>query len=255
LKSRERLGSWICRIAVVVACMGVAVIGCGGGDGGSDDDELTGPVEPGFFIGETSQGEPFSIAVSSIRSVFVSCGGPQFGIFTRFDPPEPVAVDGSFAVNVVTGSRFLGVSGIFQSQERVRGTISGDPFCAGRFRARRCHPPDPACLDNDGDTIPDGVDPDGGRLPTPTPTVTVTPTSTAPTPTPTPGGPTSTALSPTPVATPEEFCGNGVIDEDEGEECDGENLGGETCESLGNEGGGTLRCDECSFDEDDCEFE
>jgi hypothetical protein len=252
LKRRAVFGIWVSRAAIAVACVGLMAIGCGGG-GGSDDDELVGEVTPGFFIGETNQGEPFSLAVDSIRSVYVSCGGPAFGVFTEFDPPEPIAVDGSFAVNVVTGSRFLTVTGTFQSQDRVRGTIDGDPFCEGGFEARRCNPANPACFDNDGDTIPDGVDPDGGRIPTPTPTPTLTPTSTAPTPTVTPGGPTATVVpvTPTPEETPEELCGNGQIDEDDNEDCDGMNLGGATCESLGYTSG-TLRCDECLFDEDDC---
>ncbi len=45
-------------------------------------------------------------------------------------------------------------------------------------------------------------------------------------------------------------CGNGVIDA--GEECDGTNLGGETCERLG-QMGGTLKCtSDCIFDLSEC---
>ncbi len=47
-------------------------------------------------------------------------------------------------------------------------------------------------------------------------------------------------------------CGNGVIDE--GEECDGMNTNGQTCQDVGNYGGGTLRCTaECTFDTTQCE--
>ena len=43
-----------------------------------------------------------------------------------------------------------------------------------------------------------------------------------------------------------DLCGNGAIDE--GEDCDGDNLGGETCLTLGHGGGGELSCtDECKF--------
>lgn len=255
MKTRAPFSTRVCRTVGLAAVVALVATGCGGG--GSDDDGLTGPVAAGFFIGETNQGEPLSVAVGSIRSVFVSCGGRAFGIFTRFEPPEPIAADGSFAVTVATDSRSLTVAGSFQNQDRIRGTIHGDPFCEGNFDAVRCNPADPGCQDADGNTIPDGVEPDGGRTPTPTPTVTVTPTSTAPTPTVTPGGPTGTAatLTPTPVETPEELCGNGRIDEDDNEECDGTNLNGLTCETLPDEEfiGGTLRCDElCFFDTDDC---
>jgi hypothetical protein len=51
---------------------------------------------------------------------------------------------------------------------------------------------------------------------------------------------------------PADPCGNGEIDL--GEECDGANLAGQTCESLGF-GEGTLAChDDCVFDIDDCDW-
>ena len=46
-------------------------------------------------------------------------------------------------------------------------------------------------------------------------------------------------------------CGNGVIDA--GEDCDGTNLGGQTCESLGYERGKLACGDNCRFDATDCE--
>ena len=46
-------------------------------------------------------------------------------------------------------------------------------------------------------------------------------------------------------------CGNGVIEA--GEDCDGDNLGGATCESLGN-GSGVLFCaSNCTYDTSECE--
>ncbi len=47
-----------------------------------------------------------------------------------------------------------------------------------------------------------------------------------------------------------ELCGNGVIDP--GEECDGEDLGGATCEDLGYYGGELACGDDCTFDESGC---
>jgi hypothetical protein len=47
------------------------------------------------------------------------------------------------------------------------------------------------------------------------------------------------------------YCGDGVRDETEG--CDGSDLGGDTCETLGWLGGGTLACQaSCTPDESDC---
>jgi hypothetical protein len=50
------------------------------------------------------------------------------------------------------------------------------------------------------------------------------------------------------------FCGDAVIDLFE--DCEGNNLNGETCKSLGYDGG-TLRCDEefCELDEERCTLE
>jgi cysteine-rich repeat protein len=51
----------------------------------------------------------------------------------------------------------------------------------------------------------------------------------------------------------DERCGNGYVDFGVGERCDATNLAGESCESLGYTGGGTLVCNEfCRFDEGDC---
>ena len=50
---------------------------------------------------------------------------------------------------------------------------------------------------------------------------------------------------------PPAMCGNGIIDD--GEQCDGGNLGGFTCVDLGYDGG-TLACDmiTCTFDASGC---
>ncbi len=55
----------------------------------------------------------------------------------------------------------------------------------------------------------------------------------------------------TPAIEPDATCGNGIIEA--GEQCDGANLGGETCATLG-EGEGTLACDSvmCEFDVSMC---
>jgi hypothetical protein len=49
-------------------------------------------------------------------------------------------------------------------------------------------------------------------------------------------------------------CGDGVIDVDDGEECDGSALGGNNCTTIGmGFGGGTLRCGAaCTFDTSGC---
>jgi hypothetical protein len=48
---------------------------------------------------------------------------------------------------------------------------------------------------------------------------------------------------------PPAVCGDGVVDE--GEDCDGTNLDGETCTSLGYYGG-TLSCNDCTYDLASC---
>ncbi|MBU1218324.1 hypothetical protein KKF34_15865 [Myxococcota bacterium] len=49
------------------------------------------------------------------------------------------------------------------------------------------------------------------------------------------------------------LCGNGLIDDSEGEECDGSELGENTCSSLGYYVDGPLTCDsECMFDRGNC---
>ena len=59
---------------------------------------------------------------------------------------------------------------------------------------------------------------------------------------------------------PEELCGNGIIDEEQDEECDfndkGDKLGRATCESLGFSEGGELTCDRetCIFDTSLCKL-
>ena len=86
----------------------------------------------------------------------------------------------------------------------------------------------------------DGSRPGGTALPEPTKT---------PTGTPVPGTPTVTV-----TATPGPNCGNGVVDTDEGEECDGINLDGMTCSDLCDEGAGALGCTAlCIFDFTSCE--
>jgi len=64
-------------------------------------------------------------------------------------------------------------------------------------------------------------------------------------------GPESTTQDPTNNTTNPGMCGNGTLDANE--QCDGGNLNGFTCESLGNTGG-TLLCDgvTCTFDTSMC---
>lgn len=67
-----------------------------------------------------------------------------------------------------------------------------------------------------------------------------------------PSGPTVTATFTDTGDPPLTFCGDGVLGADE--ECDGDDLGGETCESLG-AFGGDLGCDDdCVFDIQGCSF-
>jgi hypothetical protein len=247
------LGTLLTRTAIALIAVGALAVGCGGG-GGGDDEGLEGPVAAGFFVGTTDEGEPMSIQADSIRAIFISCGGTGFEYFALYDPPEPISVNGDFAVNVVSGLRFLSVSGSFISQNRVQGTISGDPFCNGDFDLRRCNPDDPKCQDKTPENnIPDGIQPTPTATLTATPTPEPTATSTAATPTSTVSGVTPTAPTPTTSPTPDatELCGNGIIDTEDAEECDGNDLGGATCVSEGHTGG-TLTCDDCSFDEEGC---
>src|SRR6185369_16627046 len=151
-------------------------------------------------------------AVGSIRAVFFRCSGAI--VSERFDPPEPVAADGSFAVEVHGDAGTLVVTGELVTSDRIEGAIAGNPACNGSFVARRCNPSTQACGDRDGDLIPDQVDPDSGSSPTPARTPTAHTTS----------GATSTASSstsartatPTPATTP--VCGNGIVEGDE--QCD-----------------------------------
>ncbi len=107
----------------------------------------------------------------------------------------------------------------------------------------------------------------GAATPTPigpTP-ANATPTPIGPTPTPanatpTPVGPTPTPLptvGPTPKPTAGPLCGNGEIDWDQGEECDGQNLDAEDCETLfggSDTCSGSLSCTaECRFDGSQCD--
>jgi hypothetical protein len=57
-----------------------------------------------------------------------------------------------------------------------------------------------------------------------------------------------------PLGQDTDFCGNGKVDEDQDEECDGEKLGRATCQSLGFSGGGVLTCDPetCIYDTSMC---
>jgi hypothetical protein len=48
-------------------------------------------------------------------------------------------------------------------------------------------------------------------------------------------------------------CGNGIVDLDVGEQCDGSNLNGETCASLQPGWSGKLHCDDnCNYDNSMC---
>lgn len=50
----------------------------------------------------------------------------------------------------------------------------------------------------------------------------------------------------------ESFCGDGRIDRDRGEECDGQDLGGATCLSLLNEQGALGCTEDCRYDDTMC---
>jgi hypothetical protein len=62
--------------------------------------------------------------------------------------------------------------------------------------------------------------------------------------------PTTTTATTTTTSVP--TCGNGRLDP--GEQCDGTNLFGRTCLTLGFHGGGQLMCKDCLFDNHDCRF-
>jgi hypothetical protein len=97
----------------------------------------------------------------------------------------------------------------------------------------------------------DAVDRDLAALRTGSSTTTTAtsppPGSTATTSTLAPGSTTSSTTTTT-VPT----CGNGRLDP--GEQCDGTNLFGRTCLTLGFHGGGQLMCHDCLFDNRDCRF-
>jgi hypothetical protein len=54
------------------------------------------------------------------------------------------------------------------------------------------------------------------------------------------------------AASQADTCGNGDIDIAKGEQCDGANLGGESCESLSEGSTGRLVCVKCEFDTSMC---
>jgi hypothetical protein len=230
-------------IAVIIAA---TVAGCG------DNTNTNGggrSVTPGFFIGETASHEDLSIAVGSIRAVFFRCAGQSE--YERFDPPEPIAGDGAFAVEMHSNGITFVVTGEITDDDRIDGAIAGNSGCHGTFVAHRCDPQTQDCGDRDGDLIPNEVDPDTTTSPTPqrTPTAAVTASATvigsaSATPATTAsGGPTPTA-----TATPNSaLCGNGVLDE--GEECDKNAIDNSgcfedvcTCEDFCDDAGGTLSC-------------
>ncbi len=225
------------RTGILSAVLCCAVVACGDSD--RTNVRIPGDaITPGFFVGETAQGGDMSIAVDSIRSVFLVCGADD--VFRLFDPPAPFGLDGRFSVRLGPADQ-IAVRGRIVNDDRLEGTISGDPDCEGDFVVRRCDPADEGCGDADGDTIPDRVDPDAGPRPTQTPR---------------PATPTPTGIKPTPTATAtpgENLCGNGAVDEDE--ECDGSDLDDYTCYDLCDQEdeGGTLRCNsDCTFDFSRC---
>jgi len=261
------------RIAVLAATLGLVTAGCGDGDfnGGGRS------VQPGFFIGTTAEGGNLAIAVGSIRAIFFQCGATN--VSQRFDPAEPVAGDGGFAVDFQANGQSVLVTGRIED-DTIRGTITGNLECAGDFVARRCNARRQACGDRDGDLIPDEVDPDSGGTVTPSPTAsgptaTVAPTATpfpasatptGPSPTPSPSGSATFTPSPTVSPTPNGTCGNGQLESDE--ECDFKGpifdtdlcVGSCSCIDFCDTPGGTLTCagdctisfDECAAGPDNC---
>lgn len=248
--------SWL-RMSPIVLVLALAVfvaVGCGGDGGGSDEEEFSGTATAGVYIGQTSEHETITLEVpatnlTTVRNVFVGCGGPGFDIGEVEPDPTPViASDGTFTVFLETenATRLLTLQAQFRSPVRIRGTISGDPFCDGNFEATLCqpsgHPDDLSCA---------------GTTPTPTPTVTKSATPTiSPTPTisVTPTGPTPSPTTVTPAPEPTAVCGNSEIEDEE--ECDSENLDDNDCETLCAdqvEPGGTLSCTpQCKYDFSQC---
>jgi hypothetical protein len=244
--SRLQEESMISRMRILVT---IAVASCwaiaGCGDNSNTSRDVT-TVTPGFFIGETHNGEDLSIAVGSIREIFFRCSG--LIVSERFDPPEPVAGDGSFAVEVHSGPGTFIVSGQIVSNDRIEGAIAGTAACDGSFVARRCNPSTQACGDRDGDLIPDEVDPDASTSPTPARTPTAVATS----------GATASAPTPSATASPTAVCGNGILEGDE--ECDKHAIDDSscfedvcTCEDFCDDAGGTLSCNsDCTLNFSHC---
>lgn len=231
-------------LTAAVACMLVAC-----GDNSNENGQR---ITSGFFIGETHQGEDLSIAVGSIRAVFFRCAGQAE--YQRFNPPEPVAGDGAFAVEVEANGITFVVSGVISDNDRIDGAIAGNSACNGTFVAHRCDPGMQDCGDRDGDLVPDEIDPDANASPTPARTSTPAPTATG-------GGSTSTPAvtpTPTPTASPNDLCGNGVLDA--GEECDHNAIDDTgcfedvcTCEDFCDDAGGTLSCNaDCTLNFSNC---
>lgn len=97
----------------------MTIAGCG-------DEDVTvrssGTVPAGFFIGQTATGGNLSIAVGSIRAVFFRCGSVI--VSQRFSPPEPVAVDGSLAVEIAANGVHFTVTGQLVGDDRIDGAIA-----------------------------------------------------------------------------------------------------------------------------------
>jgi hypothetical protein len=233
------------RIVLGMAALCCLTAGCGDSD---IHVERGNDVDPGFFIGETADGGDLSIAVGSIRAVFFRCG--DVNEYRRFDPPEPVATDGSFAVEFEANGSLFTLTGEIVSDDRIIGAIAGNAACDGAFVATRCDRDSQGCGDADGDLIPDEVDPVGSGSPTPnrTPT-TIATVATTGTATVAPSLTGAATASPTPAATstPTGLCGNGVLDGDE--QCDGNQIDNTscfedvcTCEDFCDDAGGALSC-------------
>jgi hypothetical protein len=239
---------------VLTASLGWIIAGCGGGGGGGNGNDnggtSGGAVTPGFFIGQTQSGEALSIAVDSIHAIFFQCRGQNE--YQLFDPPQFVANDGSFFVNMQSNGTAFVVTGQITSDGHINGSIGGTSVCPGAFVAQRCDASTQNCDDRDLDLIPDQVDPDNGGGPTPdrtpTPAHTSTPSNTTGTPNPTPS----------PTASPSQLCGNGVLDGDE--ECDKNAIDNSgcfedvcTCEDFCDDAGGTLSCNvDCTLNFNKC---